>query len=60
MGRAILRYERWSILVTTNLPFDESESAPTISKLAEDDLALRRAVDDIIGNLLNDPEQSKV
>ncbi len=37
----------------------ESESAPTISKLAEDELALRRAVDDIIGELLNDPEQSR-
>ena len=37
----------------------ESESAPTISKLAEDDLALKRAVDAIIGELLNDPEQSK-
>ena len=37
----------------------ESESAPTISKLAEDELALRRAVDGIIGELLNDPEQSK-
>ena len=37
----------------------ETEAAPTISKLAEDDLALRRAVDDIIGDLLNDPEQSK-
>ncbi len=37
----------------------ESESAPTISKLAEDGLALRRAVDAIIGELLNDPEQSK-
>ena len=37
----------------------ESEVAPTISKLAEDDLALKRAVDDIIGELLNDPEQSK-
>ena len=37
----------------------ESESAPTISKLAEDDLALNRAVDAIIGELLNDPEQSK-
>ena len=37
----------------------ESESAPTISKLAEDDLALKRAVDTIIGELLNDPEQSK-
>ena len=37
----------------------ESETAPTISKLAEDDLALKRAVDDIIGELLNDPEQSK-
>ena len=37
----------------------ESESSPTISKLAEDDLALKRAVDDIIGELLNDPEQSK-
>ena len=37
----------------------ESEAAPTISKLAEDDLALRRAVDDIIAELLNDPEQSK-
>ena len=37
----------------------ESASAPTISKLAEDDLALKRAVDDIIGELLNDPEQSK-
>ena len=37
----------------------ESESAPTISKLAEDDLALKRAVDSIIGELLNDPEQSR-
>ena len=37
----------------------ESESAPTISKLAEDDLALKRAVDTIIGEILNDPEQSK-
>ena len=37
----------------------ESESAPSISKLAEDDLALKRAVDDIIGELLNDPDQSK-
>ena len=38
----------------------ESEGrAPTISKLAEDDLALKRAVDDILGALLNDPEQSK-
>ena len=37
----------------------EPEAAPTISKLAEDDLSLRRAVDDIIGELLNDPEQSK-
>ena len=37
----------------------QSESAPTISKLAEDDLALKRAVDAIIGELLNDPEQSK-
>ena len=37
----------------------ESDAAPTMSKLAEDDLALRRAVDDIIGTLLNDPEQSK-
>lgn len=37
----------------------ESKSAPTISKLAEDDLALKRAVDAIIGDLLNDPEQSK-
>ena len=37
----------------------ESESAPTISKLAEDDLALKRAVDAIICELLNDPEQSK-
>ena len=37
----------------------ESESAPTISKLAEDELALRRAVDDIIGELLSDPEQSR-
>ena len=37
----------------------ESESAPTISKLAEDDMALKRAVDTIIGELLNDPEQSK-
>ena len=37
----------------------ESEVAPTISKLAEDNLALRRAVDDIIVELLNDPEQSK-
>ena len=37
----------------------ESESAPSISKLAEDDLALKSAVDDIIGELLNDPEQSK-
>ena len=37
----------------------ESESAPTISKLAEDDLALKRAVDTIIGEVLNDPDQSK-
>ena len=37
----------------------ESESAPTISKLAEDELALRRAVDGIIGELLSDPEQSR-
>ena len=37
----------------------ESESAPSISKLAEDELALRRAVDDIIGELLSDPEQSR-
>ena len=37
----------------------ESESAPSISKLAEDDLALKRAVDTIIGDLLNDPDQSK-
>ena len=37
----------------------ESESGPTISKLAEDDLALKRAVDPIIGELLKDPEQSK-
>ncbi len=37
----------------------QSESAPTISKLAEDDLALKRAVDNIIGDLLSDPEQSK-
>ena len=37
----------------------ESESAPTLSKLAEDNLVLKRAVDDIIGELLNDPEQSK-
>ena len=37
----------------------ESETAPTISKLADDDLALKRAVDNIIGELLNDPEQSK-
>ena len=37
----------------------ESESSPTISKLAEDDLALKRAVDAIIGELLNEPEQSK-
>ena len=37
----------------------ESESAPSISKLAEDDLALKRAVDGIIGELLNDPCQSK-
>lgn len=37
----------------------ESESAPTISNLAEDDLALKRAVDAIVGELLNDPEQSK-
>ena len=37
----------------------ESEAAPAISKLAEDDLALKRAVDAIIGELLNDPDQSK-
>ena len=37
----------------------ESEAAPTISKLAEDDLALKRAVDEILDKLLNDPEQSK-
>ena len=37
----------------------KSAAAPTISKLAEDDLALKRAVDQILGDLLNDPEQSK-
>ena len=37
----------------------ESEAAPTISKLAEDDSRLRRAIDKIIGDLLNDPRQSK-
>ena len=37
----------------------ESKSAPTISKLAADDLALKRAVDTIIGEILNDPDQSK-
>ena len=37
----------------------ESKVAPTISKLAEDDLTLKRAVDAIIGELLNDLEQSK-
>ena len=37
----------------------ESEFAPTISKLAEDELELKRAVDNIIVELLNDPEQSK-
>ena len=37
----------------------ESEAAPTISKLAEDNPALRRAVDDIVGELLNAPDQSK-
>ena len=37
----------------------ESETAPTLSKLAEDDLVLKRAVDNIIGELLNDPEQSR-
>ena len=37
----------------------ESEFAPTISKLAEDEMELKRAVDNIIRELLNDPEQSK-
>ena len=37
----------------------ESEAAPTISKLAEDEFKLRRAIDRIIAELLNDPEQSK-
>ena len=37
----------------------ESDAAPTISKLAEDDMALKRAVDTIIGELLDDLEQSK-
>ena len=33
--------------------------APTISKLAEDELALKRTVGHIVGELLKDPEQSK-
>ena len=37
----------------------ESEVAPTISKRAEDELALKRTVDNILRELLNDPEQSK-
>ncbi len=37
----------------------ESEVAPSISKLAEDEMVSRRAFDTIIGELLNDPEQSK-
>ena len=37
----------------------EVEAAPTISKLAEDELKLRRAIDRIIAELLEDPEQSK-
>ncbi len=37
----------------------ETEAAPTISKLATDDFALKRAVDQIIVDLLNDPKQSK-
>ncbi len=37
----------------------ESEAAPTLSKLAEDELALKRGVDTIVGELLNDPDQSK-
>ena len=37
----------------------ESETAPTLSKHAEDEMALKRAVDGIIDELLNDPEQSK-
>ena len=37
----------------------ESEAAPTISKLAEDELKLRRAIDRIIAELLEDTEQSK-
>ena len=37
----------------------EAEAAPTISKLAEDDVKLRRAIDHIVAEILNDPEQSK-
>ena len=37
----------------------DSETAPTISKLAEDEMELTRAVSKIVGELLNDPNQSK-
>ena len=37
----------------------DSESAPTISKLAEDEMELTRAVSKMVGELLNDPEQSQ-
>ncbi len=36
----------------------ESGVASTISKLAEDELALKLSIDTIVGELLNDPEQS--
>ena len=37
----------------------ETETAPTLSKHSENELALKRAVDNILRELLNDPEQSK-
>ena len=37
----------------------EVELAPTISKYAEDELKLRQAIEEIIGDLLNDPGQSR-
>ena len=37
----------------------DSETAPTISKLAEDEMELTRAVSKIVGEFLNDPNQSK-
>ena len=37
----------------------QSERAPTISKLAEDNFALVRSVEGILGDLLNDPHRSR-